>query len=236
MKGKLLVIEGMGGSGKSTVCDKIEKWLQDSNMPYIRTREPGGTVAAEYLRQLCRQGIPGDPTKLEPITVALLYNAARAENVAKVIRPALAEGKVVLCDRFVDSTLAYQGGYGGVDYEVLQGIHDLSHGINADLTLLLDGEPATFLMRISDEEKATDQFDNLKLAEYDRVREAYRQVAVGSSRHRVINAMQPEAQVFAQILPFLLKLQNDMMQRPLVRGAWGIRNTIPRHEFDGIND
>jgi dTMP kinase len=221
MQGKLLVIEGMGGSGKSTTCDKIEKWLQDSNIPYVRTREPGGTFAAEYLRQLCRQGIPGDPTKLEPITVALLYNAARAENVAKVIRPALAEGKVVLCDRFVDSTIAYQGGYGGVGTEVLQGIHDLSHGLDADLTLLLDGVPATFLMRISDEEKKTDQFDNLKLAEYDRVREAYRERAYGSPSHRVINAMLSEEQVWAQILPFLMKLQNDLLQRPATRiAAW----------------
>ena len=214
MKGILLVVEGMGGSGKSTVCDYIEDWLLDSRIDYARTREPGGTFAGEYLRPLCRKGIPNNPDQLHPMTVALLYNASRVENLTKVILPGLAEGKVVLCDRWCDSTYAYQGGYGGVPLAKLQELHETAvNGVQPDLTLLLDGDPGMFLSRISAEEKVEDQFDSLKMAEYERVRKAYH-AAIGPN-HRVINAGESKEQVAAQVLPFLLKLQNDLLQRPV---------------------
>jgi dTMP kinase len=228
MKGKFVVVDGLGGAGKSTVLDKIEAFCKDGGLDYVRTREPGGTFAAEYLRKLCREGIPGDPDKLEPITQALLFNAARAENVQKVILPALRAGKVVLCDRFADTTYAFQGGALGVDLGVLQGIHQLAHGINPDMTFLLDGKPEVFLQRISPEEMASDQFDNLELTKLKNARSMYLTMSTTyPEQYRVIDAMQSQEQVFAQILPYLQELKNLMRQRPSTKGVQVIQDAFP---------
>jgi len=213
MKGQLWVVEGLGGSGKSTLTDKIEQWLMDSAVPYIRTREPGGTVAAEFLRPLCRNGIPGSKP-LDPMTTALLFNAARNENTKDIILPALAEDKIVLCDRYCDSTFAFQGSVG---LDRLKRLHETVHGIYPDMTFLLDGRPEVFQERIHPEEKAGDQFDRLLIDALRVARLNYLGCTKDPYRtgaHHVIDAEVNADQVFAQVLPHLMEKLNQLKQRP----------------------
>jgi dTMP kinase len=217
MKGRFIVVDGLGGSGKSTVMSKIEGWAKEAGLPYERTREPGGTPEAEYLREICRSGIPNSDQTLTPLTQMFLFNAARAENVAHVIRPALEQGKLVICDRYVDTTYAFQGGAGGVSLAVLEGVHNLTHNLNADMTFILDGDPTVFLKRISAEEMATDKFDNLVLTKLQKARSVYLERALmRPEAYRVIDATQSPDQVFAQILPHLMEIKNQVRKRPVV--------------------
>ena len=215
MKGQLIVVEGLGGSGKTSTLDRMEVQLQQANVPYIRTREPGGTFAAEYLRSLCREGIPGNPGKLDPMTVALLFNAARAENIKDVIKPALRAGKVVLCDRFCDSTFAFQQEAG---LKKLLDLHLAAHGdFFPDLTFLLDGDPVIFQKRITPEEMARDQFDSMAMDKLNTARQNFVNLSkfrVHDSRYVLVNAEVNQDQVYAQILPGLMSVIDHMKKRP----------------------
>jgi dTMP kinase len=215
MKGQLIVVEGLGGSGKTSVLDRMEMQLQQANVPYIRTREPGGTFAAEYLRKLCREGIPDNPGKLDPMTVALLFNAARSENIKDVIKPALAAGKVVLCDRFCDATFAFQHEAG---LKNLLDLHLAAHGdFFPDLTFLLDGDPAIFQRRITPEEMASDQFDSMGMEKLNIARKNFVNLTkfrIHDGRYVLVNAEVNQNQVYAQILPDLMGVIDRMKQRP----------------------
>lgn len=217
MKGKLIVVEGIGGVGKSTIKNKIVEWLEASGLDSMYTREPGGTPAAEILREYCRKGITsgGEVIELEPMTIALLFNAARAENLGKVILPALREGKVVLTDRFADSTFAYQSQVNGIDLATLQGIHQLAHGVYPDLTFLLDAPALVAQTRICEWEHANDQFDRVGIETQEKVRRQYLELTrVYPEKYVVVDATQSPDQVFAQILPHLENLRNVMWGRP----------------------
>src|SRR5438093_9623260 len=144
MAGLLISFEGGEGSGKSTQIARIAARLRRRGVEPVTTREPGGTLLAEAVRAVLLD--PG----LEPSAVveALLVEAARADLVDRVVRPALAAGRVVLCDRFVDSTLAYQGGGRGLDRAMLEAWNRAATGgLTADLTLLFDVDPALGLAR-----------------------------------------------------------------------------------------
>jgi dTMP kinase len=128
----LITFEGIDRSGKTTQARLLADALGDDA---LLVREPGGTPAAERIRELVK-----DPSlDLEPITETLLFGAARAELVATVIRPALADGKVVVCDRYIDSTVAYQGGARGLGIDKVEQLNEwITDGLSADLTFLLD--------------------------------------------------------------------------------------------------
>lgn len=215
MKGQFIAVEGLGGSGKTSVLDRMEIQLQQANVPYVRTREPGGTFAAEYLRKLCREGIPGNPGNLDPMTVALLFNAARSENIKDVIKPALQAGKVVLSDRFCDSTFAFQQEAG---LKNLLDLHLAAHGdFFPDLTFLLDGNPAIFQQRITPEEMARDQFDSMAMDKLNTARQNFVNLAkfrIHDGRYILVNAEVNQDQVYAQILPGLMSVIDRMKQRP----------------------
>ena len=219
MKGLLVVVEGIGGSGKGTLLDKVEQWCKDSRIEYVRTLTLGGTFEADFLRELCRKGIPNSSTELSPMAQALLFNAARAENLDKVILPALRAGRVVLCDRFLDSTLAYQGSEKGIDPSVLREIHNHAHDdLLPDVTFLLDGNPEIFQKRIHPEEFENDKFDRLEMDRQHRVRDLYLESAKwqwGSKTYHVIDAEVNADQVFAQVLPYLMNLHNQLKRRPM---------------------
>jgi dTMP kinase len=213
MKGQFWVVEGLGGSGKSTLTDKIEQWLIDTGLPYVRTREPGGTEAAEFLRPFCRNGFP-DMKPLDPMTTALLFNAARNENTKDIILPALEAGKIVLCDRYCDSTFSFQHAVG---IGKLRKLHELVHGIYPDMTFLLDGNPRIFQERIRPEEKVGDQFDRLLITMLDVARINYLGCARDLDRadtYHVIDAEVNPDQVYAQVLPILMHKLNKIKQRP----------------------
>ena len=147
-KGIFISIEGPDGSGKSTQIENIKDFLREAGIDFVFTREPGGTAIGERIREII---LDRKCKEMDSMTEALLYAAARAQDVAQVIRPALAAGKVVICDRFVDSSLAYQG-YG-------RGLGDAVTIINGyaidecvpDITFLLKLDPRVGKGRIKDE-------------------------------------------------------------------------------------
>lgn len=136
MKGKLITFEGSEGSGKSTQSKLLYQYLKNKGYKVIYLREPGTTRISEKIRDIL---LDAKNTSMRPICETLLYMAARAQLVDEVIRPALSLGKIVICDRFLDSTLAYQG-YGlGIDIQAIKCIGDFAtHGIKPDLTIFLD--------------------------------------------------------------------------------------------------
>ncbi|UTW57405.1 dTMP kinase [Kordiimonas sp. SCSIO 12603] len=131
-----ITFEGGEGGGKSTQIKLLEEWLKEKSLNILRTREPGGCTGAELIRELV---LTGDVDRWEPVTEALLYAAARAEHVARTIRPALADNKWVLCDRFEDSSIAYQGAGRGVGVKNVEQMQRLAFGnLKPTLTFLLD--------------------------------------------------------------------------------------------------
>lgn len=194
-KGKFITIEGVEGGGKSTSLDFVRRYLEDSGKEVVVTREPGGTALGEEIRALllghCHDGMAQD-------TELLLMFAARAEHVAKVIRPALNAGKWVLCDRFTDATYAYQGGGRGIPAVRIAQLEEWVQGkLRPDLTLLLD-LPVELGLQRAGKRSAPDRFEREKAEFFERVRQAYLDLAKQHpSRFRVIDASQsiPEVQV-----------------------------------------
>ena len=139
MAGRFITLEGGEGVGKSTQLKRLAEALRARGLGVVETREPGGSPGAEAIRALLLQG---DEDRWTPEAEALLFAAARADHVAKTIRPALENGHWVLCDRFLDSSLAYQGGAGGLGTEAIHELHAIgSHGFLPDRTLLLQLAP-----------------------------------------------------------------------------------------------
>lgn len=136
MRGRFISLEGGEGAGKSTQLKRLAAALRARGLDVVETREPGGSPGAEAIRNLLLQG---DEDRWTAGAEALLFAAARADHVAKLIKPALAEGKWVLSDRFVDSSIAYQGGAGGLGVAAIRQLHDIgSDGFLPDRTFLLE--------------------------------------------------------------------------------------------------
>ncbi len=136
MPGRFISLEGGEGAGKSTQLMRLASSLRERGIDVVETREPGGSAGGEAIRALLLQG---EEDRWTPGAEALLFAAARADHVAKLIKPALAEGKWVLTDRFLDSSIAYQGGAGGVGAEAIRQLHQIgSGGFLPDRTLLLE--------------------------------------------------------------------------------------------------
>lgn len=136
MSGRFISLEGGEGVGKSTQAKALETALRERGLDVVETREPGGSPDAEAIRALLLQG---DEQRWTPEAEALLFAAARSDHVTHKIKPALERGAWVLCDRFVDSSIAYQGGAGGLGFDVIRTLHTIgSHGLLPDRTLLLD--------------------------------------------------------------------------------------------------
>jgi len=145
MRGKFITFEGGEGGGKSTQAARMAGYLRGKGLEVIETREPGGTLQGEDLRDLLVQG---DPDRWSALSELLLLTAARVEHMNRLIGPALAEGKWVICDRFADSTLAYQGIAGELGLELVEQLHQLAVGASSpDVTFLLDVRAEAGLQR-----------------------------------------------------------------------------------------
>lgn len=145
MRGKFITFEGGEGGGKSTQAARMAGYLRGKGLEVLETREPGGTPESEALRDLLVQG---DPDRWSALSELLLITAARVEHVNRLIEPALAEGKWVICDRFADSTLAYQGIAGELGLELVEQLQKLAVGATApDVTFLLDVRAEAGLQR-----------------------------------------------------------------------------------------
>lgn len=183
-------MEGPDGAGKTTQLKLLGRYLQEAGCEVVLTREPGGTPLAETIRKILLDPQSQD---IDPMTEALLYAAARAQHVAEVIRPALTAGKIVLCDRFIDSSIVYQGGGRGLAQEDIMKINEIATGgLKPHLTILLDLEPEEAFKRLaqrtSKNSQELDRMEQESKVFYQKVREAYLALAQREERIKVVPA------------------------------------------------
>ncbi|MGY6587253.1 MAG: dTMP kinase [Wenzhouxiangella sp.] len=198
-RGRLITLEGGEGAGKSTAVTAIRDWLLSKGRQVMITREPGGTPAAEKIRHLLLDPATGD---LAPLSELLLMFAARAENLDKVIRPALESGQDVICDRFTDASLAYQGGGRQLGPAPIHALADIVHpDLHADLTLVLDVPVALGMARVHQRGEDSNRFEQTRADFLERVRQAYLdQARRVPERYVVIDASQDLATVHRAII------------------------------------
>lgn len=171
MRGKFITIEGTDGSGKSTQIELLMDYLRKKGADVIFTREPGGTQISEKIREII---LDVDNSEMTGITEALLYAAARSQHVEEKIIPAIEAGKIIVCDRFVDSSIAYQGAARGLGAEKIMGINEAAlHGIMPDMTLFFDLSPEKGILRKKNE-RALDRLEKEKMDFHEKVYEGYK--------------------------------------------------------------
>lgn len=204
-KGLLITLEGIEGAGKSTLLDFAGALLRRAGRAVVLTREPGGTATGERIRALLLDRASVD---LSDEAELLLIFAARAQHLAEVIRPALNAGQIVLCDRFIDASYAYQGGGRGLAAERIRQLEDWTlGGLAPDLTLLFDLEVATGLARASGRlfgNMEADRFERQGRAFFERARAAYLcRAAQAPERFRRIDAAEPLPRVKQRLAAIL---------------------------------
>jgi len=189
-----ITLEGPEGSGKTSQVPRLAEWLRQQGREVVATREPGGTPIGDQIRTVLTT--LGN-TAMQPRAEILLFLAARAQLVEQVIRPALAEGKTVLCDRYGDSTLAYQGYGHGLDLDQLrQMLHFATGGLQPDLTLLLDIDIEAGLRRKLQSGGEWNRLDAYAVAFHQRVRQGYLSLVIGEpERWVIIDSNQPPEMV-----------------------------------------
>ena len=194
MRGRLITIEGLDGAGKTTLCQGLAEALPGARL----LREPGGVELSERIRELVKD--PG--LQVDARAEALLYAAARAQLVASLVRPLLEDGTTVLLDRFVDSSLAYQGAGRGLGVGAVRAINDFgTGGLVPDLTLLLRLDPAAGRARQADRGEAPDRLEREDGAFFDAIARAYDELAAAEpQRFRILDASAPPAAVLAAAL------------------------------------
>ena len=209
MKGKFITFEGADGGGKSTQVQMAAAWLREQGYEVVTTREPGGTVLAEKVRELVLD--PNLP--LNSTSQSLLYLAARSEHVEKVIRPALETGKIVLCDRFSDSTLVYQGLSLGKELAELTVMQQLcsfaTAGLEPDLTIVLDGRPEVLAKR-RELRGVTDRYEQQGLDFQHKLRDGFLTLAKAEpERIKVLNAEGSMEEVAAAVQKAIANLLQE---------------------------
>ena len=192
--GIFITFEGVEGAGKTTQAQRLAASL---GTDVVLTREPGGTPVAERIRDifLTSDGIT-------PVTELLLMAAARAQHVDELIRPALTKNKIVICDRFTDATVAYQGYRGGIDFDLIHHLNRVATGgLTPDITFILDLPPEIGLQRQQHDETHRDRLDREPLDLHKKVREGYLSAAKADpDRVKLIDAAQPPDAVHTAIL------------------------------------
>ncbi|MBY0754811.1 dTMP kinase [Clostridium sardiniense] len=208
-KGLFIVFEGGEGSGKSTMIDKVYEWLRECDYDCIKTREPGGISIAEQIREVI---LNKENTKMDGKTEALLYAAARRQHLVEKVIPALENGQVVLCDRFVDSSLAYQGYARGLGIEEVYEINRFAIGdCMPNISILFDISPEVGMARIKkNAEREVNRLDLEKLDFHNKVREGY-DIIYRKNRDRMvkINADESIDKVFDDVKNIISNLINN---------------------------
>ena len=209
-RGRFITFEGLDGCGKSTQLEKLANVLRAQGLSIVVTREPGGTATGEKIRRLL---LDTATDSLSPMAELALMFASRAQHIAEVIQPALADGKVVLCDRFTDSTEAYQGGGRKLGTEPVLVLHRvLCHGLQPDLTILMDSDVAASVERARRRNKADsarngrakhdeNRFEQESRGFFGRVHNAYLAIAARETQRVVlVDARGPESDTHARIV------------------------------------
>ena len=206
-RAKFITLEGGEGAGKSTSRDFIVLLLEEQNIPFIQTREPGGTPIGEILRDvlLSKEGTAPSVT-----AELLMVFAARAQHLHEVIEPALRDGKWVLCDRFTDATYAYQGYGRGFELGQIEALETLvQRGRHPDLTILFDIDPRLGMTRAR-QRAELDRFEEEHMEFFDRVREGYLTRAKNEARFRIIDASQSIDLVQQALRELLLPMLSEV--------------------------
>jgi len=206
VSGLFITIEGPEGAGKTTVLEHIVKELRKQGHPVVQTREPGGIAIAEQIRSVI---LNTDNTSMDARTEALLYAAARRQHLIEKVVPALQEGSIVLCDRFVDSSLAYQGHARGLGMDEVASINAFAiDGVMPQLTLLFDVRPEVGLARIHRHDgREVNRLDLEDLSFHQKVREGYLKLAQShKERIVVIDAEQHQENVYEEVLAQIAKV------------------------------
>lgn len=195
-RGRFISIEGVEGVGKTTNIQYVESILREHGIEHVCTREPGGTPLAEKIRELL---LDRDDTSMQPITELLLMFAARAQHVAEFIRPNLEAGKWVICDRFTDSSYAYQGGGRQISHETIATLESLVlDNFHPDTTLVLDLPVERGLQRANNR-SPEDRFEREDIEFFNRVRGTFLDLAAGNDRYHVVDASRPLPDVQQEI-------------------------------------
>ena len=198
MSGKFITLEGLEGAGKSTQLAKIADYLRSKGIEVYTTQEPGGTPVGDEIRQWLLE----PSHQISAITELLLFYAARVQHLEQQIKPALQRGCWVICDRFIDSSYAYQGGGRGIPLEHIDQLNELTISRKPDLTFFLDIQPKSIWQRINSGE--LDRFEREEVEFFEAVRDAYLQrMANEPERTRTINAEQDVEQVTQIIIKHL---------------------------------
>lgn len=205
MKGRFITIEGPDGCGKTTQTELLVKALRDEGREVIVTREPGGTRIGEEIRSLV---LSAKYEEMQPLTELLLMSASRSQHVLEKIGPALKEGRIIVCSRFTDATIAYQGYGRGFDIPLLEKVNSIATtGVWPDLTIILDIDVREGLRRAFKTEKAEaksgkgDRLENEDIGFHERVREGYLALAKKfPKRVKVIDAAGTIEQVRAAVM------------------------------------
>lgn len=216
-KGRLISFEGLDGSGKTTQMRLLEQWLQEQHIPYIRTREPGGTPFGNEIRQLL---FHRPEIIITPLAEAFLFQADRAQHFATLILPALAAGTHVITDRCFDSSIAYQGVARGVGVELVEHLSLIAtQGHVPDLTILLDLEPMLVQKRTdtSQDHSGTREQQSRFDSESDQFHRTLRQTFLTLAREhperiKVVDASQSPEQIHAEIVALVESLLEQEIQ------------------------
>ena len=195
MKGKLITFEGSEGSGKSTQIEMVCRYLKRKKKPILFVREPGGVRVSEKIRRIL---LDSKNTRMSDECETLLYMAARAQLVDEVIAPALKNGKIVLCDRFLDSTVAYQGYGNGVDVLMIMKVGKFATlGIRPDITFFFDIDARKGLLRLN---RKKDRIERRTIHYHNRVRKGYIAIArKDPKRVKLIDASKSKDEIFAVV-------------------------------------
>lgn len=199
MSGRFISFEGGEGSGKSTQLCLLASAFEKSGLPFLSTREPGGSDGAEKIRSLL---VSGEVDSWDPLTETILFNAARADHINKLIKPAIVQGKTVICDRFLDSTIVYQGIGKGLGTDYIKNLHNMLFGnFMPDLTIILDIKPEDGLARAEKRSDNENRFEKLNIEFHKKIRAGFLKIAeMEEGRCVVLDANQDADKLHKQII------------------------------------
>ena len=207
LQGLLITFEGGEGTGKSTQSKLLYDYLKSKTTDVILTREPGGCTESENIRNLL---VKGNINKWDPITESLLHNAARREHIKNIIKPALLKNKIVICDRYIDSTMAYQGIGQGVNSNFLNILSkEITENIVANITFIFDIDPDISLKRAKKRDKNTNnRYENFDLSFHKNIRNYFKSLINTNKRYILIDASNSIEEIHLKIL----KPINDLIK------------------------